>query len=536
MRYLDCQSKKLSLYFHTIRYLKYSQWYWQCVRRIYHPKITTQINPIQIKPIFKRFMTPYLYHHMVFKKNNISFLNEDILYNKDIWTQSQEKSKLWQYNLQYFYSILSNDRDTVILTKKLLQSWLVACPLYSKPAWDPYPISIRISNLIKYQLMHHDLSHKVLDSLYLQARYLYKIPEYHLLGNHLLENARALVFAGGFFQGDEPSKWFRLGMKILHREIPEQILDDGGYFELSPMYHSLILELMLDLYNFFKIYQIEFPVLWLERLQKMRYWLKAMTHPDGEIAFFNDTAIGIATAPDRLEKYANRLQLPIISDIQNGITHLKKSGFIRLQREKIVAILDCANIGPDYQPAHAHADTLSFELSIDGQRCIVNAGTSVYRDNPVLRQWQRGTASHSTVEINHRNSSDIWGVFRVGKRAYPCDLAIEDTADEWVIRCGHTGYQSLHTKHIRVWKLKNNTLLINDYCDTELPAISRYYLHPNVVVHKLSLLVGQNKISVHADADIKIESSEYYPEFGKIVPSHVITQEFLKNSNVQFSW
>jgi hypothetical protein len=33
-----------------------------------------------------------------------------------------------------------------------------------------------------------------------------------------------------------------------------------------------------------------------------------------------------------------------------------------------VLILDVAPVGPDYLPGHAHADTLSFELSLFGQR------------------------------------------------------------------------------------------------------------------------------------------------------------------------
>ena len=41
--------------------------------------------------------------------------------------------------------------------------------------------------------------------------------------------------------------------------------------------------------------------------------------------------------------------------------------------------MDVALIGPNYQPGHAHADVLSFELSLFGQRLLVNIGTSEYR-------------------------------------------------------------------------------------------------------------------------------------------------------------
>ena len=46
-----------------------------------------------------------------------------------------------------------------------------------------------------------------------------------------------------------PKKWLKKGLKIYQQQVNEQILDDGAHFELSPMYHSIILEDMLDIIN-----------------------------------------------------------------------------------------------------------------------------------------------------------------------------------------------------------------------------------------------------------------------------------------------
>ena len=96
----------------------------------------------------------------------------------------------------------------------------------------------------------------------------------------------------------------------------------------------------------------------------MRIWLAAMCHPDGEISFFNDAAIGIAPSPTELENYAERLGLPSIAAPGDGVVHFPESGYIRVQRGDMVALLDVAPVGPDYLPGHAHADTFSFELSL----------------------------------------------------------------------------------------------------------------------------------------------------------------------------
>ena len=79
-------------------------------------------------------------------------------------------------------------------------------------------------------------------------------------------------------------------------------------------------------------------------------------------------------------------------------------------------VCDVAPIGPDHLPAHAHADTLSFELSFKGRRVFVNSGTSEYGLS-AERQRQRGTAAHNTLVLDEENSSEVWAGFRVARRA-----------------------------------------------------------------------------------------------------------------------
>src|SRR3990167_456243 len=516
--------KKILLYGNTIRYLKHSQLYWQCIRKIYHQKIALHCPNIKTLGHAENWKTPIKNSHRIFQNDNIIFLNHAVALDNAIFKNLNNQSKLWQYHFHYFNGLHSSCSETVLKTQNLLTQWVAKCPPYTKIAWDPYPISVRIGNIIKYHLNGGALTQPILQSIYLQARYLFKIPEYHLLGNHLLENAKALVFAGVFFQGDEPKKWLRLGMKILKQQIPEQILSDGGYFELSPMYHALMLELLLDLYNLFIAFEKSFPKTWFDRLQKMRFWLKVMTHPDGHLSFFNDAALHIAPTLDVLEAYADRLALPPVSDIENNCIYLKESGYLRLQNKNMVAILDCAKIGPDYQPAHAHADTLSFELSIGQKRCVVNSGTNVYAENLDQRTWQRSTASHSTVEINQQSSSQPWGVFRVAKRAYPKNLRIKKINNEWIVSCSHSGYNKAHT---RIWKMNENYFTVEDIVKKNKPAIARYYFHPN-------FNDIDNKITVHHDGEKKITKSEYYPEFGKAIASNALTICFAESAIVQF--
>ena len=172
-------------------------------------------------------------------------------------------------------------------------------------------------------------------------------------------------------------------MRIIDDQIHEQVLKDGGHFELSPMYHALIIEDILDLIN---ICQANLPrlskenlqllALWQKLVPKMLFWLNSVSHPDGRISFFNDAAFGIAPENKELFAYAERLGIKLYSPNEK-IIDLKYSGLLRLQNQNVVLIADLARIGPDYLPGHAHADTLSFELS-QKERVFVNSGTSEY--------------------------------------------------------------------------------------------------------------------------------------------------------------
>ena len=160
---------------------------------------------------------------------------------------------LGKYNLHYFEGLLSS-QTSVDLKEKHIGRWIAENPFSKGIGWEPYPLSLRVVNWIKWAWLNEDINVKDFDkSLASQINYLYKNLEYHLLGNHLLENAKALIFGGCYFQGKNAKKWLNKGLKILLKELKEQILDDGGHFELSPMYHILIFELVLDLLALAKI-------------------------------------------------------------------------------------------------------------------------------------------------------------------------------------------------------------------------------------------------------------------------------------------
>jgi uncharacterized heparinase superfamily protein len=457
---------------------------------------------------------------------------------------------LWRYNQHYFDDLNAQDAATRRRWHTvLLMDWVRNNPPGLGLGWEPYPTSLRIVNWIKWALAGNALPDACRESIALQARWLIRRLEWHLMGNHLFTNAKALVLAGLWFDGDEAQAWLDKGLAILAREVPEQILSDGGQFELSPMYHALALEDMLDLVNAARAYsnaffgtQIRQVDDWASRIPAMWHWYSTMGHPDGEIAFFNDAAMGIASSRDQLAAYASRLGFGAICDDASFIW-LKESGYGRASAGPAVLFVDMARVGPDYLPGHAHADTLSFELSLFGQRVVVNSGTSVYGVSEE-RLRQRGTAAHNTVHIGNRNSSDVWSGFRVGRRAYPRDARVGRKGNVLTAAATHDGYCHLpgHPLHRRSWRLSENELMVEDNVTAPVRCASaRYHLHPEVSIQQIAAesgmlrLPGGQVASWTAEGSaVTLEPVTWHPEFGKSVPTTCLDIS-LKEGRSKFS-
>lgn len=533
--------------FHTVRYLKPVQIYGRLWFKLYRPKIRIQPPAIE-RTIVGEWTQPCKRKQSLITPYRFRFLNveHDCKFPKD-WNNPRW-DKLWLYNLHYFDDLQAkgagNRKD---LHAELIEKWIQGNPPDHGNGWESYPISLRIVNWIKWALARNRPSPGMLQSLAIQVRYLQKRLEFHLLGNHLFTNAKALLFAGLYFMGDEAEYWLNRGLKIVDRQLAEQVLPDGGHFEHSPMYHAIILEDLLDLINVMQTYGQETNPYWRDSAEKMLDWLAAMQHPDGEIVLFNDAAFKIASSPKELVAYAGRLGLHCTRNSLGRATHLRESGYIRVNQGPVSAFLDVAPIGPDYLPGHAHADTLNFEFSLFDQRIIVDSGTSTYTAGPE-RVSNRETAAHNTVTIDKCDSSEVWGSFRVARRAQPFDLSISKENGKIRVACSHDGYRRLSGKptHRREWLFENDRMVIRDRISGHFKnAIARFYFHPEVkLIPNLDLTAGEIQLRTGANMNWKVKAGSpgladknYHPEFGLSKPNKCLEAKFEgRQVVVEFRW
>ena len=544
--------RKIVLLLNTVRYLKFRQIYERLRFRLLRPNPDFGPPPF-FRAILGNWLPPVEKRQSMYGFGEFFFLGEPGSLRDFGWS-GLGRSTLWRYNQHYFDDLnASSASGRHGWHLALLKNWVEKNPPALGVGWEPYPTSLRIVNWIKWVLAGNKLPEVCIYSLAVQTRFLSCRIEWYLLGNHLLANAKALIFAGLFFQGDEAKKWLNLGLSILHQELPEQILPDGGHFERSTMYHAIILEDLLDLINIANIYKgsIETGIIleWETASRKMLQWLTKMTHPDGEIALFNDAAFKISATSSSLLSYA--LSLGIRLDDKGFVSALivnplKESGYIQLISNDVRVFLDVAPIGPDYLPGHAHADTLSFELSLFEQRIIVNGGTSVYGTG-LERLRERHTKAHSTVEVDGTSSSEVWSGFRVARRAKPFGLEIKSTEDEILVCCSHDGYSRLKGKpiHHRKWNMTKNELTISDLVTgSKHRSIARFILHPSVCIKKVNLNdwyiyapLGQKVLFQVLSGNGFVEPATYAPEFGLVLQTQCLAIELTSGrSEAKLQW
>ena len=412
--------------------------------------------------------------------------------------------KLWTYHLNYFDYLNHSSMDKH-LGLELIDSFYNQRNQI-KDGFEPYPLSLRCINWIEF-FNKYDI-HEYDGTLFDHYRLLYRSVEFHLMGNHLLENAISLAFGAIYFQ---EKQWAHKANKLLTTEIAEQILDDGAHFELSPMYHSIILVRLAHLYEFMcanpkhaKVLSPLEPFL-LETIESMASWLNAFQFSDGSLAWVNDASISMMPGqPIHILDYLSSI------GIKYSECKLGESGYRKLTAKNYELLLDVGKIGPEYQPGHAHADSLNYVLYGDGKPLLVDVGTSTYEKNNKLRAYQRSSLAHNCVTINDKNSSDVWSSFRVGRRA---KTVIHSESDQEIV-ASHDGYVSLGIVHRRGWKVDDVHCTIKDQlfgdCSNILSTLHLHF-HPDLQIrlHENRIVANDYEVLVSSINLVEISLYEY---------------------------
>lgn len=442
-------------------------------------------------------------------------------------------SPLWSYNLHYFeYGVAlgvkykqSGDQKYAECFKTLYRRYI-----QERGNYAPYVVSLHLVDIciaLSYfnGAFDDEFVASVRNELYKQYVFLKHNSEVRLLGNHYFENLKAIVICSLLFGENNV---FRKNICLFLRQLNEQILPDGVHFELSPMYHKLILEDTMRVASVLRQSdRAEYAEL-LPYIQKMTDAMCSLERGMGRTPLFNDSGNNVSKSAASLTAAAKAL----FGIVPNERDALPNSGYYKLYDGNMALLFDCGKIGPDYMPGHGHCDCMSFELSLDGEPLFVNSGTYQYQGK--YRNYFRSTRAHNTVVIGGHEQSECWGEHRVARRV----RVIEAEKKGQMITGTCVNY--FGERHTRMLSLSDGALIVLDSTEESKETIHSFlHIAPGfeVFCDNERILVTKNQELIceifPLEDSYKLHTSgelcRYAPEFGSL--SEGVCIEFSWNAD-----
>ena len=318
----------------------------------------------------------------------------------------------------------------------LVRSWLRENAGWHDVTWRADVLATRIFAWIGHfdEIVKRDqdqtLRRAMLTSIAAQLRHLGRTASWEVAGAARLRALTGLI-AGRAAIGDSETRLARV-LKVLEREIPTQILPDGGHLSRNPSLQLQVLQDLIDTRAVLRAVQIETPPSVQQAIERMAPMLRFFRHGDRRLALFNDS----------LEEDGVLIDLVLTRSETKGRppSQAANTGFDRLQAARSLVIVDTGRSPPRGFDETAHAGALSFEMSHERERIIVNCGA--YRGPK--SSWSRvgrASAAHSVLVVADTNSVEIREDGALGRA--PTSLArerAEHEGQQW-ISATHDGYR-----------------------------------------------------------------------------------------------
>ncbi|MHC4202791.1 MAG: heparinase II/III domain-containing protein, partial [Planctomycetota bacterium] len=457
-----------------------------------------------------------------------------------------ESERLWTVTLHYHewaYALAEvaacggeRGERAVALFRRYVSDWIERCGIGAPGAldlaWNPFAVATRLGWWARAWMKAHEIlfagderfEEAFLVSMRRQAAYLHDNIEWDLRANHLVRDVVGLAWAGRFFGRKNARRWLRTATRLAVSQVDEQILPDGGHFERSPMYH---LQVMEDVLSLALLLEDEHAAGRMrDAWTRMAEYLRWVRHPDGNIPLLNDAALNGARGPGRMLSSGKCIGAEPEDALPHGGRHFPDTGIVTWHGDPWTLFFDVGPLGPDYQPGHGHADTLSLECSFRGKRLFVDPGTHSY-DNDDRRRYDRSTRAHNTVCIDGADSSEVWHIFRVGRRARPRSVQVSFSGGELVASASHDGYRHLagrpmHGREIRVGPSGVMTVIDRVTGSSHHTCEGGLLVGPGWKAEEepggWSLSQGAARLRVEVKGpeglELALESRPYHPEFG----------------------
>ncbi|GBF18511.1 MULTISPECIES: alginate lyase family protein [Arenibacter] len=458
---------------------------------------------------------------------------------------------------------INENKDYLGYVHSVLLDWLSKNPLAYSVNWYPMEVSVRTINLIQLREIllespkTDDSVNLINEILLLHGIFLWRNIEYtDIRGNHYSANLTALLLLGKVYKKfyKEARLWFNYALKNIEKEFHLQFLADGVNFEKSTSYHRLVVEFYLISFIVMKRYGIATNSLTLNKLRNACKFIKDYSKPNKSTPIIgdNDSASVFQNDVVNLNDHSNILQLAshFFSDTTLNISsttylssiwifnqksfqetldknsdifrykYYSKGGFVVVKEKLNYFITDVGEVGMEGRGGHGHNDLFGFELMLDGQDFIVDAGCYTYTGDLALKNEMKSSAYHNILTVDGKEIAPLIGNWGIADIAKPYNLVINENQEKVTVRGKHGGYERLPDPvvHQRTFELDKNTFKLS--CIDAVSCHSEHniqrHLHfsdsVKIVIRENDVLttVGVTQYVITCDENSKPTISSYY--------------------------
>jgi len=356
-----------------------------------------------------------------------------------------------------------------------------------------------------------------------------ELSERHL-GSIKAGAALILAAAAGF---PEAERLAEEGEEMLIEACAKQFFPDGGHLSRSP---EATAEALYDLVAATEKLVDPAPII-KDTLPKLANMMRMLRLGDGGLGCFHGGSENSAASIDSVLSRVN-------GDVRQ-FQFAQHSAYQRIEAAASRVLFDVGGAPLLAYSERAHASALSFELSSESERLIVNIGAARELE-PAGRTAARATNGHSTLTLDDALSAAFDSPRRGNGPARLVGPTIDDmrrSADESgvTLQGRHDGYREryglLHRRYLFVDTTGTNLRGIDELARPmrykgqaakhPIPFVARFHLHPDVrarwIEHQVALLEtpGGQRWRLRTDAPgIAIEPSIYWG--GKTVPREAL--------------
>jgi len=285
-------------------------------------------------------------------------------------------------------------------------------------------------------------------------------------GNHILNNARALLMAGSVLKNPVA---LQTGMCILQKMLPILIQPHGALREGSTHYQLIVFKWILDAYRFAKLsgfYTEENLQFIYNTLIKMQAVAALFCDQQGELhAFIGDISPDATplTTSDTLRICYPEYWPAILKPSVNKMHH---DDWYALYTQQHKVILNCpSGKYPQQITTHKHNDLCSFVWIFNNQPMLIDTGRARYIKDKISTM-QKSATGHNMALVN--NLAPLCESIIINGHWCPTPYANATVQVEASllneITLMHNGFKRATpvTKHARQIKLLENQLTIRD--------------------------------------------------------------------------